>query len=419
MKNFLWLLLFLILAFLALVYWSVSVGPEEIILSGVIEQKKSVGNSSGEIDSVVVRASNRYESNAVKRFMQGQNYREAWKTPITAPVLFLDSLNIVDEGGGHQTHSLKMKSSNGPLYSLRSINKDPDPLIPDLARSLGLENIIIDGVSAQHPYGAVLAAALSEEAGIFHTHPTIYYVPKQKALGKFSEAYGNKLYLLEYETEGDKNWPEVEDFYEILETDNLQELKMQYGDSVNIDKRQFVKARLFDLFIGDWDRHAKQWGWVVQKKNERFLARPLAGDRDNAFFRIDGVIPTLLTNELIQPMVRPFEKDIDFVPGFVYPVDVYFLKNASEELFVEEARKLQQQMTNENIEKAFGAWPESISDLNKTEITAKLRSRREHLVEYAKTFYKEIQKRDLLKEPLNGSEDLKLKPSLLKCFDCN
>lgn len=417
MKKFLWFLLIVIVVFIGLVYWSVSIGPEEIKLSEVIGEKPSTASSFVR-DSVMVKASNRYEANGLKRFMQGENYREAWKTPIKAPVLYLDSLKILDEGGGKQTHSLDLVGPGGIIYTLRSINKDPDPLIPPIARTLGLENVVVDGISAQHPYGAVLAAAISEKVNLLHTHPTIYYVPKQQALGIFSNAYGNKLYLLEYETEGEKNWTKTPNFYAILETDDLQELKMKEGNHLRIDKPAFIKARLFDLVIGDWDRHAKQWGWVVQKKDDKYLATPLAGDRDNAFFRIDGVIPTLLTNELVQPMVRPFEKEVDHVPGFVYPVDIYFLKNSSEKMFIEEAKELQQQMTDEKIEKAFAAWPEEIARLNKEEIKEKLKSRRDKLQEYAKIFYKEVQKRDLLEEPLKGSEDLKLNSQLSKCFDC-
>ncbi len=350
--------------------------------------------------------------------MQGQNYREAWKVPIKAPVFFLDSMEVLEEGGGQQTHSLKLRSPKGVEYSLRSINKDPEPLIPNIAKTLGLENIVVDGISAQHPYGALLAAALADHAGVLHTHPMVVYAPKQEQLGEFNEAYGDRLYLLEYETEGKVNWTEIEDFYEILDTDNLQELKRDEGKKVRIDERRFVRSRIFDLLIGDWDRHAKQWGWVVQKKDQNFLAVPLAGDRDNAFFRIDGVIPKILTNEILQPMVRPFEEDIDHIPGYVYPVDVYFLHNTSEKIFVEEAMALQDLLSDQKIKEAFKVWPKEIRQLNAEEIYKKLRNRRDDLVEYAVEFRREINRRDLLKKPLKGSEDIELPEKLKRCFSC-
>ena len=276
MKKLLLAILFLLLLFVILLYWSVSVHPEEVKISEVITPVNSPANIR-DFDSVTVIPSNRYEGNGIKRFMQGNNYRSAWATPVKAPVFFLDSMEIVEEGGGHQTHSLRLKAPNNFIYSMRSVNKDPEPLIPDLARDLGLENVIVDGISAQHPYGAILAAALSKKAGVLHTHPQLVYTPRQPALGKFSNDYGDKLYLLEFETEGETNWTRYNNVVEIMDTDNLQELKMEEGDKVSLDERAFVRARLFDLFIGDWDRHAKQWGWVVQKIGDSYKATPLAG----------------------------------------------------------------------------------------------------------------------------------------------
>ncbi len=183
-----------------------------------------------------------------------------------AQVFLLDSFEIVEEGGGNQTKSLDVRDRQGRLYSLRSVNKDPDPLIPNVARQLNLENIIIDGVSAQHPYGAVLAAALSNSVDLLHTHPKIVYVPQHKAMGEYAKEYGDRLFLLEYETEGEENWTSYNNVTEIVETDELQKMKMRLGDKLQIDTRKLVRARLFDLLIGDWDRHTKQWGGCFRNR---------------------------------------------------------------------------------------------------------------------------------------------------------
>ncbi len=417
MKKFFLFLLFLLLLFFALTYWSVSVGPPQLKISQVLEPEATRKEYPAG-SQIPVITSNRYHSNAVKRFMQGVNYREAWKAKVYAEVFLLDSFNIQKEGGGNQTKSIKIKDKKGKLYSLRSVNKDPDPLIPDVAKTLGLENIVIDGVSAQHPYGAVLAAALSNFAGILHTHPKIVYVPRHLAMGKYSQQYGDHLFLLEYETEGDINWTQYQNIQKIVETKELQEMKSQMGDSLQIDDRKLVRARLFDLLIGDWDRHTKQWGWVLQKKGQNLIAIPLPGDRDNAFFRIDGVIPTILTNHMIQPMVRPFGKDIDYIEGFVYPFDQYFLKEVPEDVFIEEAKFLQQRLTDDKIDEALKEWPESLVRLNGEEIASKLKHRRNDLQKYAKEFYEVLEKKRFVQEPLKGSDDITLPPNLLRCFEC-
>jgi hypothetical protein len=198
MKKIIWLFIILLLIFLALVYLSVS-GQEKEFETAVILDPGDVENIDfTRHDSVTVAASSHYKGNLLKETMQGKNYREAWATPVTVPVVFLDTLfggmEIVKEGGGTQTHSLRLEDAQGILYSLRSVNKDPQSHVPEFARTLGLENIVIDGISAQHPYGAVAAAALADAAGVLHTHPRPVFVPKQDFLGKYNEKYGDRLF---------------------------------------------------------------------------------------------------------------------------------------------------------------------------------------------------------------------------------
>lgn len=423
MKKLLWILLIGLLLLVGIIYISVSTTNKEFKTASLLEFDDIEKIDFKNHDSVKVAASTLYESNFLKEAIQGENYRQAWETPVLVPVLFLDTLfggmEIVKEGGGTQTHSLRLKNKDDILYSLRSVNKDPAGHVPEFARELGLENVVIDAISASHPYAALLVGELSEIAGVIHTHPRVYFVPKQDFLGvDYNEKFGNRLFLLEYETEGEENWTGIEDVEELLDTKHLQELKDEKGDKVKIDKNAFVRARLFDLLIGDWDRHAKQWGWAIQEKDDNYTALPIAGDRDNAFFKIGGLLPEIISNKNIEPMVRPFEEDVDYMPGLVYPVDVYFLKNTPVEIFEEEAKTLQKRFTDEAIAEAFNSWPEEIADIDQQEITEKLISRRDKLVEIAREFHQVLSEKELLEEPLKGSEDIEIAPELLKCFEC-
>ena len=35
---------------------------------------------------------------------------------------------------------------------------------------------------------------MAETVGVYHTNPEIYYIPKQKALGKFNKEHGGFIY---------------------------------------------------------------------------------------------------------------------------------------------------------------------------------------------------------------------------------
>ncbi|WP_149274619.1 hypothetical protein [Pareuzebyella sediminis] len=413
----------LLLAFIVLTYISVSSSDKTFGTCEILNYDEIGSLDFRAHDSVLVAASTLYQSNGLKEIMQGEQYRKVWATPVKVPIVFLDTLmggmTVIEKGGGKQTHSLKLRAADGRIYSLRSINKDPEALIPEFAKVLGLENIVVDGISAQHPYAAVVVAKLSAKAGILSTEPSIVFVPRQSILGGFNDTYGNRLFLLEHETEGGTNWTPFTNVSEIVDTDDLQELRKKYGNKVTIDEIALVKARLFDILIGDWDRHAKQWGWVLRKNGRHFKAVPLPGDRDNAFFNIDGLIPTLLANKNVLPGLQSFEKEINYLPGLVMPFDVYFLKKTPLKIFADAARDLQSVLTDDAIEEAFSVWPEEIYRLNGDKIKNTVKYRRDNLVAYAKEFYNELEKRAFLTEPLKGSEDKSSDEVTIACFECD
>lgn len=423
MKKALWAIFVILIVCLVLVYWSTHTTLKKFDTCSLLNGKAMDSVDFKEHDSVLLIPNDLYKSNAVKNLIQGEQYRKAWSTPVKFPILFLDTLyggvKILETGGGKQTHSLDIQDKNGIIYSMRSINKNPKPLIPDALKVLGLENIVVDGISSQHPYGALLAAKLADAIQVLHTNPNAYFLPKQPILGDYNSKYGNRLFLLEYETEGKTNWTSYSNVLEIMDTDDLQELKAKHGDRVCINKAEFIKVRLFDMVIGDWDRHGKQWGWIIEQKDSNYVAHPLAGDRDNAFFNIDGLIPLLASSKYITPELRPFEKDIEFFTGLVYNIDRYFLINTEASLFVAQAKQIQKQLTDEKIDAAFRVWPTSISKLHQEEISEKIKSRRDNLIVYAQNFKRIIDELGMLDEPVVGSEDINLPEHLAKCFECD
>ncbi len=423
MKKVFGIIALLLIIFIIILYWSLNSSPELFEKSKPVEFDDTSNIDFKNQDSILITATNQYKSNDLKNLMQGAHYRKAWSTPIKVPVVYLDSLmgglKITSEGGGKQTQSLKLLDSSGIYYALRSINKNPDALVPEFAKTLGLENIVMDGISAQHPYGAIVVAHLSQQVGVLHTFPRVVFVPKQPKLESYNDGYGNRIFLLEYETKSKKNWTDLKDVIEIIDTDDLQELKQQHKRNLSIDQNALVRARLFDLVIGDWDRHAKQWGWVIQQKGEKYNAIPLPVDRDNAFFNLGGIVPTMIANKNVKPEMRPFKSEIDYLPGLVQAFDVYFLKDIPKNVFVEQAQQLQQLLTDAVIDEALNAWPKEFYDLDGKGIAEKLKSRRDHLLDYATGFKSVLDASPLLTEPLKGSEDLDIPKESLGCFECN
>lgn len=422
MKKIILIIATVLVLFIILLYWSLNSGPKSFKTSTVVNLETIDSINFKDYDSLTVAASTLYKATDLKKLMQGEHYRKAWATPVRVKVAFLDTLlgglTIIKEGGGNQTKSLKLEDSIGNKYTLRSVNKTPAPLVPEFAKTLGLENIIVDGISAQHPYAATVVAVLADAAQVQHTVPKLYFIPKQDALKDYNDSYGNKLFIFEHETESHTNWTSIENVSKIVETDDLQLLKLERGKTLKIDKNALVRARLFDLVIGDWDRHSKQWGWIIKEEQNGQVAIPLPGDRDNAFFNISGIIPSILANKNVTPEMRPFDKDIDYMPGLIHDFDVYFLKGTDEAIFIEEAQQLQQLLTDSVIENALRQWPPQLYDLDGKSIENKIKSRRDELINYAKAFKRILEEKEYLSMPLKGSEDLQLSGHYLKCFEC-
>ena len=423
MKKAVYTILILMTLFLIIVYLSVNSNNNKNEVSVLLNIDNINTFNFKNHDSVLVTASYIYEASKLKTFMQGEHYRKAWATPIKAPIVFLDTLNggtkIIDVGGGKQTKSLKLKSKNGTIYTLRSINKNPDPLIPEFVKTLGLENIVIDGISAQHPYAAIPIANLSTALGLLHTHPKVVFIPKQESLGKYNNTFGNKIFLLEYEIKGKQNWTTYKNVEEIIDTDHLIELKNDKKNRLKINKELLIKQRLLDLIIGDWDRHAKQWGWAIINKKHNLVAIPIATDRDNAFFETDGIIPSIISQPLLVKEMRSFKKEIDYMPGLVQPFDRYFLINTDVDIFKKQAELLKVQLTDGIIENALHTWPKEIQNIDAEAIKNKIKSRRNDILDYAISFKKTIDDKGSFEDwPLKGCEDLDIDDSLKNCFDC-
>jgi hypothetical protein len=237
---------------------------------------------------------------------------------------------------------------------------------------------------------------------LWHSSPRIVYLEPQMNLDSFNHDFKDRMYFLEYETEGSGQWTGLNNIVKVTNTKGIQKLDLKY-DSFAIDTANLIRARLFDLIIGDWDRHAKNWGWIVTQDDERMLATVMACDRDNVFYGIGGIIPSIVNRPFIQPLLRPFREDIDYLPGMIKPFDSYFLYGVSKNLFFEEATYIQENLTDEVIENAVKHWPVTFYDLDGENIIRKIKSRRQHLKKYAEEFHQILEERGPLKEALKGS----------------
>ncbi|MFP4845043.1 metallophosphoesterase [Winogradskyella sp. PE311] len=337
----------------------------------------------------------------------GNHYRDVYGTKIKAKIATLDTLygglEIVRAGGGHQTRSLRLKTKDGRELNMRALRKSAtqylqtvlfkDTHIEDEFEKTAVEGLIQDFYTAAHPYAFMVVPDLSNAAQIYHTNPKIFYIPKHKHLGEFNDAYGGELYMIEERPEenytDDRNFgyaDDIESTHDIIE-------KIREDEKYKIDENAYVRARLFDMLIGDWDRHQDQWRWAqFNQENGDKWYRPIPRDRDQVFSNFDGAlldVMKVISGSTKQLQVYDEElKDIEWMNSAGVKLDRVLVQQATKETWLEHAKFLQENITDEVIDKAFTKVPTEVQDETLMDIKMKLKGRRSNLLDIAERYYK-------------------------------
>ncbi|MDW7691960.1 BamA/TamA family outer membrane protein [Flammeovirgaceae bacterium SG7u.111] len=358
----------------------------------------------GEIDiseiNVDAKATEHLNAGSFKKLWLGENYRKEWHEPLQNVPLFdigteRGGLVIKKRGGGQQTKSLRLEAKNEKQYVLRSIEKFPEKAVPLSLRGTIAADVVEDQISGSHPYGAFVIPKLADAMGVYHTNPKIVYLPDDPRLTIYRKDFGGALYL--YEERPDDDWSDAGFFgnsKKIVSTPDVLEKTREDNDDL-VDQMHVLKSRLFDMWIGDWDRHDDQWRWARFKdeKNDTKIYRPIPRDRDQAFFNAEGILISVANRKWGLRKFQGFKHEIRDPEGYGFNAryfDRSFLTEPTLDDWLETSNKLQSVMTNELIEEAIKEFPPEIYRYSGEEIISKLKSRRDHMDEYAETLYRSI-----------------------------
>ncbi|KAA9325002.1 metallophosphoesterase [Adhaeribacter soli] len=347
-------------------------------------------------DSTITRAMNPdYAAGKTRSFWLGLHYRKEWITPVTMPYINLNTeqggLTPYKMGGGKQTKSLKLRNENGQLFVLRSVNKDPAKALPADLRETVVKDVMQDQISAQHPYGPLVIPRLADAAGVLHTNPRLVWVPRDPALRQYLADFSNMPAY--FEEDPDENQETVASLgfaKNIVGTKKVLERLRKDNDNV-VNQQEFARARLFDMLVGDWDRHEGQWRWKEDKTEKSRLFTPVPEDRDVAFFKTDGLIPYLVSRKWAVRNIQNFGYDYGDYVGLNLSAlnnDRTFLSGVTREQWVSIAEEMKRSITDAAIEEAVRALPPEIYPISAPEMIAKLKSRRDLLPQVAQDYYK-------------------------------
>ncbi|HEU0111721.1 MAG TPA: BamA/TamA family outer membrane protein [Flavisolibacter sp.] len=336
-------------------------------------------------DSITVAIAPEYdEVTGFHRFLFGESYRKLWAAPVKMKVFSLSKekggLTIIKKGGGLQTKSLQLQDASGKEWVLRSVQKYPERGLPKKLRATIAKDILQDQVVTSHPYAALTVPVFAKALGILHTNPQIVYLPDDPALGEYRKEFANSVLLFEERQPGK------------FDTDNTEKVqdKVEEDNTVAIDKQRLLRARLLDLFLGDWDRHEDQWRWEQHNKNDQTVYEPFPRDRDKVYYTTSGILPALLSRQSGKSNLQPFGEKIKRIGSYNYNnrfFDRYFLNELDEEDWKKEIELVQKLLTDELIEKAISVLPDTIYKLSGQKLLNTLKARKNHLPGDALRYY--------------------------------
>lgn len=331
----------------------------------------------------------------------GRHYRRVWAAPVTAPVFNLTTaapggqpLRPGKPGGGYQSITLTLNAPTGREFTLRTLDKDPRKTLPLLLRRTFLLNAVRDATSAANPYAALVVPPLAEAAGLTVGHPRLVYVrPDETALGTNSARFQGKLALLEEKFEGQANLiPALAGASALINTKAMLG-KLEESPVYQVNQAAFLRARLLDIWLGDWDRHARQWEWAAYPGSRpgSVRYRPIPKDRDQVFYRFDGALPWLVSRPFIAPKFQTFEPRYGNVRGLVKQarhLDQQCLSQLTRADFTRAAARLQACWPDTLIERAMRRFPPAVYALEGHRTAVALRQRRTDLPAAADQFYR-------------------------------
>ncbi|MBS1658098.1 MAG: hypothetical protein JST18_08385 [Bacteroidetes bacterium] len=348
-------------------------------------------------DSIITRpASYKYGAEAVGRLLLGNHYREVWSAPISMKYLDLEhlygGLTPGRRGGGFQTKSLRLMAPDSSEYVIRTIDKDPSKTVDAAFRNTIVTDLVQDQISASHPYGFMVVPGLAKAAGVYHSNPQVFYVPDDPRLGVHREVFKNEVVLFE---ERKLNSASVEEglsgFTKVKDTWDVYDALHKNADN-RVDEKFVLRSRLFDMMIGDWDRHEDQWQWAQFNLDDGTkMFRPIPRDRDQAFFNFDGILPTFASMNVAttrkMQRYKPMPVSVKWFNQGARYFDHNFLTRMTRDDWHAAADSLMSAVSDQEIESAFRAWPDTVYKLSAPEILPVIKERRNNLPLIADKFY--------------------------------
>jgi hypothetical protein len=323
------------------------------------------------------------------KYFLGSNYRPIWQQKVRIECFNLEKEKFTVEkiDGSLRSPDFLIKDRLGNLYKLRPLKKEVR--LPEILRETIVEKVLLDQQSALNPLGFMLIDSLSREVGLPTENPRLVYIDvRQAAFSSWKDVkFQSGFYQMirqPYSLTKDPEWRQKG----VIEVLSNQEMvhKLENESRYKIDHEAYLKVRLFDMLIGDWDRQKDQWYWMVIPDGKYNILKPFPVDRDAAFYHADGVVSWWRRRKWINYKLQDYARNLKHPNPMMiqsYSMDHRYTANLSLDQWNKVVEELQSELTSEKMEIAIAKLPIKIPEKEKQLLIKSYQNRIQQLPQIA------------------------------------
>lgn len=348
-------------------------------------------------DSLVTRSI--YPSDMMKRSklynkLWGKHYRDIYGIPIRVtaitPETFRGGSEVIGQADNFQGLLLEDKNKNH--FLLKALGGSTSFLESQFFREMYnhkdfqgtyLDSFIGDAYTIINPYTFIVADHLAEKTGLNTNDSHIYYIADNNRRDTVAGGWAIQDRLVNI-----SELTDIDEKSNVITTGEMLE-KIRSSSNYAVDKEKYVRSRLYDLLIGDWNKIPENWTWEAQIVGDSILFSPIVIDRNHAFTKVDGLFLGTMLSALSLPFIvdyDPLAKNLKKGNSLALPLDKTLLPEVDEAFWIEQAQYIQSQITDAAIDEAFALLPGEISVKETGELRGKLQKRRDNLDDIARRY---------------------------------
>lgn len=338
-------------------------------------------------------------------YLWGKHYYPLYYKPVTVRATHLSELHngLSIKYQLPKFHAVILNDKKDNLYYLKPLGGSTifmeskffrSTYQPEDYKNTYLGNFIGNAYTVAHPYAFMAAEQMANSLRLISPTPSIAFIADCEACDTIADGSSlqNKLVSV-------SKLPDLETDRYVTSANQLLD-KLHSGNNNRIDRTRYIRTRLFDMLIGDWNKIPESWNWAVNELAGDTVYSPIVVDHNHAFSKVDGVFFKLLINVLGLGFVEDYGDHIKNIKKFNqlgYPLDIALTQGWSEKMWTEQANYIQANLTDNAIDMAFKRLPAEIqNDAETARIKANLKNRRDNLHQIAVKYYKELQKTPVL-----------------------